>query len=92
LTKVKFRAARELKFSYHLFCIEQKIRRTTILASAKSESFKQTSIDINFSERIWPDREEAKEVLKIICQRIHLSNSVKTIVTDFAEAKLKISF
>ena len=22
------------------------------------------SIDINFSERIWPDREEAKEVLK----------------------------
>jgi sugar/nucleoside kinase (ribokinase family) len=68
--------------------------RTTILASAKKAKALglQTSIDINFSERIWPDREEAKEVLKIICQRIHLSNSVKTIVTDFAETKLKISF
>jgi hypothetical protein len=58
----------------------------------KAKALNKTSIDINFSERIWPDREEAKEVLKIICQRIHLSNSVKTIVTDFAEAKLKISF
>jgi fructokinase len=36
------------------------------LASAKKAKALglQTSIDINFSERIWPDREEAKEVLK----------------------------
>jgi fructokinase len=34
------------------------------LASAKKAKALglQTSIDINFSERIWPDREEAKEV------------------------------
>jgi fructokinase len=58
------------------------------LASAKkAKALGKTSIDINFSERIWPDREEAKEVLKIICQRIHLSNSVKTIVTDFCRSK-----
>jgi fructokinase len=34
------------------------------LASAKKAKALglQTSIDINFSERIWPDREEAKEL------------------------------
>jgi sugar/nucleoside kinase (ribokinase family) len=76
LTKVKFGAARESNFSYHLFCIEQKIRREPlswrVLKKAKALGL-QTSIDINFSERIWPDREEAKEVLKLfvngsICQ------------------------
>jgi fructokinase len=52
----------ELNFSYHLFCIEQKIRREPLSWRVlKKKSFRlQTSIDINFSERIWPDREEAK--------------------------------
>jgi fructokinase len=48
------------------FAVSKKPARTTILESAKkAKSFGlQTSIDINFSERIWPDREEAKLVLK----------------------------
>ncbi|SEF72585.1 carbohydrate kinase family protein [Flavobacterium urumqiense] len=48
------------------FALSKDPARTTILESAKRA--KQlgllTSIDINFSERIWPDREEAKIVLK----------------------------
>ena len=40
--------------------------RQTILNRAKkaAELGLQLSIDINFSERIWPNREEAKQVLK----------------------------
>ena len=48
------------------FALSKNPARTTILESAKKakELGLQTSIDINFSERIWPDREEAKNVLK----------------------------
>ena len=47
------------------FALSKNPARTTILESAKKakELGLQTSIDINFSERIWPDREEAKSVL-----------------------------
>ncbi|MFT7164497.1 MAG: fructokinase, partial [Flavobacterium sp.] len=48
----------------------------------------QTSIDINFSERIWPDREEAKLVLK---EYLSTDPFVKLSEDDcyrlFAEAK-----
>jgi fructokinase len=48
------------------FALSKNPARTTILESAKKAKALglQTSIDINFSERIWPDREEAKLVLK----------------------------
>lgn len=48
------------------FALSKNPARTTILESAKKakELGLLTSIDINFSERIWPDREEAKLVLK----------------------------
>jgi fructokinase len=48
------------------FALSKNPARTTIVESAvKAKSLGlQTSIDINFSERIWPDREEAKQVLK----------------------------
>lgn len=48
------------------FALSKNPARKTILESAKKAKALgvQTSIDINFSERIWPDREEAKEVLK----------------------------
>src|SRR3970040_644078 len=48
------------------FALSKNPARTTILESAKKAKALgvQTSIDINFSERIGPDREEAKEVLK----------------------------
>ena len=48
------------------FALSKNPARTTILESAKKAKSLgvQTSIDINFSERIWPDREEAKLVLK----------------------------
>lgn len=48
------------------FALSKNPARTTILESAKKAQSLgvQTSIDINFSERIWPDREEAKSVLK----------------------------
>lgn len=47
------------------FALSKNPARTTIVDSAiKAKSLGlQTSIDINFSERIWPDREEAKQVL-----------------------------
>lgn len=47
------------------FALSKNPARTTILESAKKAKSLgvQTSIDINFSERIWPDREEAKLVL-----------------------------
>ncbi len=48
------------------FALSKNPARQTILDSAKKAQALglQTSIDINFSERIWPDREEAKAVLK----------------------------
>jgi len=48
------------------FALSKNPARRTILEGAKKAKAigLQTSIDINFSERIWPDREEAKEVLK----------------------------
>jgi len=48
------------------FALSKNPARKTIIESAiKANSLGvQTSIDINFSEKIWPDREEAKLVLK----------------------------
>ena len=48
------------------FALSKNPARKTILESAKKANFLglQTSIDINFSEKIWPNREEAKLVLK----------------------------
>ncbi|TRX42388.1 carbohydrate kinase family protein [Flavobacterium restrictum] len=47
------------------FALSKNPARTTLIESAKKAKALglQTSIDINFSERIWPDREEAKRVL-----------------------------
>lgn len=72
------------------FALSKNPARTTIVESAKRAKALglQTSIDINFSERIWPDREEAKQVL-----RDYLSTNplVKLSEDDcyrlFAEAK-----
>ena len=48
------------------FALSKNPARETILnrAAKAKELGLQLSIDINFSERIWPNREEAKEVLK----------------------------
>lgn len=48
------------------FALSKNPARQTILNRAKkaAELGLQLSIDINFSERIWPNREEAKQVLK----------------------------
>jgi len=48
------------------FALSKKPAQETIVERAKKAKVLglQTSIDINFSERIWPDREEAKHVLK----------------------------
>ena len=48
------------------FALSKNPARKTILESAKKANSLglQTSIDINFSEKIWPNREEAKLVLK----------------------------
>ncbi|MFM9825428.1 carbohydrate kinase family protein [Flavobacterium sp.] len=48
------------------FALSKNPARTTILESAKKAKALglQTSIDINFSERIWTNREEAHQVLK----------------------------
>jgi fructokinase len=48
------------------FALSKNPARETILNRAKKakELGLQLSIDINFSERIWPNREEAKEVLR----------------------------
>jgi fructokinase len=48
------------------FALSKNPARETILNRAKKakELGLQLSIDINFSERIWPNREEAKEILK----------------------------
>jgi fructokinase len=47
------------------FALSKKPAQTTIVQSAKRAKALglQTSIDFNFSERIWPDREEAKSIL-----------------------------
>jgi fructokinase len=53
---------------YHTTCfaLSQNPARETIVDGAKKAHSLglKTSIDINFSEKIWPNREEAKEVLK----------------------------
>jgi fructokinase len=53
---------------YHTTCfaLSKNPARETILENAKKANSLglQTSIDINFSEKIWPNREEAKQVLK----------------------------
>mgnify|MGYP001508120581 CR=1 FL=1 len=48
------------------FALSKNPARVTIVERAKKAKSLglQTSIDINFSERIWPDREEAKQVLR----------------------------
>ncbi|WP_162126723.1 carbohydrate kinase family protein [Flavobacterium phycosphaerae] len=48
------------------FALSKNPARDTIINRAKKakELGLKLSIDINFSERIWPDREEAKEVIK----------------------------
>lgn len=48
------------------FALSKNPARKTIIETAIKANFigVQTSIDINFSEKIWPDREEAKLVLK----------------------------
>lgn len=48
------------------FALSKNPARETILNRAKKakELGLQLSVDINFSERIWPNREEAKEVLR----------------------------
>lgn len=48
------------------FALSKNPARETILNRAKKakELGLKLSIDINFSEKIWPDREEAKEILK----------------------------
>ncbi len=53
---------------FHTTCFalsKNPARKTIIETAIKASSLGvQTSIDINFSEKIWPDREEAKLVLK----------------------------
>lgn len=72
------------------FALSKNPARTTILESAKKAKAlgAQTSIDINFSERIWPNREEAKEVLR---EYLSTNPLVKLSEDDcyrlFAEAK-----
>lgn len=72
------------------FALSKNPARTTILESAKKAKALglQTSIDINFSERIWLDREEAKFVLK---EYLSTDPFVKLSEDDcyrlFAEAK-----
>jgi fructokinase len=72
------------------FALSKNPARNTILESAKKAKALglQTSIDINFSERIWPNREEAKVVLK---EYLSTDPFVKLSEDDcyrlFAEAK-----
>lgn len=72
------------------FALSKNPARTTILESAKKAKALglQTSIDVNFSERIWPDREEAKLILK---EYLSTDPLVKLSTDDcyrlFAEAK-----
>ncbi|MFQ3172974.1 MAG: fructokinase [Flavobacterium sp.] len=72
------------------FALSKNPARSVILTNAKKAKALglQTSIDINFSERIWPDREEAKLVLK---EYLSTDPFVKLSEDDcyrlFAEAK-----
>ena len=72
------------------FALSKNPARSVILANAKKAKALglQTSIDINFSERIWPDREEAKLALK---EYLSTDPFVKLSEDDcyrlFAEAK-----
>jgi len=72
------------------FALSKNPARTTIVESAKRAKTLglQTSIDINFSERIWPNREEAKQVLR---EYLSTDPLVKLSEDDcyrlFAEAK-----
>lgn len=72
------------------FALSKNPARQTILNRAKkaSELGLQLSIDINFSERIWPNREEAKQVL---AEYVSLNPLVKLSEDDcyrlFAEVK-----
>lgn len=77
---------------YHTTCfaLSKNPARETILnrANKAKELGLQLSIDINFSERIWPNREEAKEVLTV-----YLSNNPLVKISEddcyrlFAEVK-----
>ncbi|MDP5045034.1 MAG: PfkB family carbohydrate kinase [Leeuwenhoekiella sp.] len=51
------------------FALSKKPAQTSIMAAAKraKELGLKLSIDVNFSERIWPEREEAVEVIKTYC-------------------------
>ncbi|MEC4003210.1 carbohydrate kinase family protein [Flavobacterium sp. SUN052] len=77
---------------YHTTCfaLSKNPARQTILNRAEkaSELGLQLSIDINFSERIWPNREEAKQVLS---EYLALNPLVKLSEDDcyrlFAEVK-----
>ncbi len=72
------------------FALSKNPARETILNRAKkaAELGLQLSIDINFSERIWPNREEAKQVL---AEYLSLNPIVKLSEDDcyrlFAEVK-----
>ncbi len=72
------------------FALSKNPARKTILNRAKkaAELGLQLSIDINFSERIWPNREEAKQVL---AEYLSLNPLVKLSEDDcyrlFAEVK-----
>jgi fructokinase len=72
------------------FALSKKPAQDSIVDSAKRAKVLglQTSIDINFSERIWPNREEAKSVLK---EYLSTDPFVKLSEDDclrlFAEAK-----
>jgi fructokinase len=56
-------------FHTSCFALSKEPSRSTILASAKRavELGCQLSIDINYSEKIWPDSEEAKNVITEYC-------------------------
>jgi fructokinase len=53
-------------FHTSCFALSKNPARTTIVESAKRAKALglQTSIDINFSEKIWPDRKEANQILR----------------------------
>ncbi len=68
---------------YHTTCfaLSRDIARTTILNKAKIafENGSKISIDLNYSPVVWPDREEALEVIKKYCK---LNPFVKISVDD----------
>ena len=77
---------------YHTTCfaLSKKPAQDTIIENAKKAKALglQTSIDVNFSERIWPDREEAKQVLsKYLSTNPFVKLSEDDCYRLFAEAK-----